>query len=240
MVRRGRVRRGSAETGITGICGSGIIEAVAELFLAGVVTAEGVVDGSLATRTTRVQPAGRTFSYLLHEGAPGAPRIAVTQDDVRAIQLAKAALYAGARLLMDRLGVDAVDEVRLAGAFGSHIDPVHAMVLGLIPDCDPAHVSSIGNAAGTGALLALLARDKRAEIEDVVRRVEKVETAVEPRFQAHFVEALAIPHGTAPSTHLARAVALPERRDPVTSRTRHGGPRRARPGRSAPRPEETR
>ena len=223
----------AAAVGVTGICGSGIIEAIAELFLAGVITADGVIDGSVAARTPRIVAEGRTFSYVLHEGSPGSPRIAITQDDVRAIQLAKAALYAGARLLMDQLGVDEVDEVRLAGAFGSHIDPMHAMVLGLIPDCDLAHVSSIGNAAGTGALLALLARDKRAEIESVVRRVEKVETAVEPRFQAHFVEALAIPHRSAPSTHLARAVALPARRDPATAGTRDGGRRRARPARSA-------
>ena len=156
------------------------------------------------------------------------PEIMITQDDLRAIQLAKAALYAGARLLMDNLGVDTVDEVRLAGAFGSHIDPMHAMVLGLIPDCDLAHVSSIGNAAGTGALAALLARDKRDEAEAVVRDVEKVETAVEPRFQAHFVEALAIPHRTAPPTFLSQAVALPQRR-PFDAGNRDGRRRTRRP-----------
>jgi uncharacterized 2Fe-2S/4Fe-4S cluster protein (DUF4445 family) len=217
-----------AELGITGICGSGIIEALAELFLAGVITTDGVIDGGLAARTPRVVPQGRTFSYVLHDGSP---RILVTQDDVRAIQLAKAALYAGARLLMDELGIETVDEVRLAGAFGSHIDPVHAMVLGLIPDCDLGRVTSIGNAAGTGALIALLARDARAEIEGVVRRVEKVETAVEPRFQEHFVEALAIPHRSAPSPFLAAAVALPERT--VAPSAREGGRRRARPARNA-------
>ena len=218
----------TAGTGITGICGSGIIEAVAELYLAGVVTADGVVDGSLTERSPRVVPSGRTFGYVLSDGAP---RIVVTQDDVRAIQLAKAALYAGARLLMDQLGVDSVDEVHLAGAFGSHIDPLHAMVLGLIPDCDREHVASIGNAAGTGALIALLAGDARAEIEAVVHRVGKVETAVEPRFQEHFVEALAIPHRTAPTPNLARAVALPERR-PASAGPREGR-RRARPARPA-------
>jgi uncharacterized 2Fe-2S/4Fe-4S cluster protein (DUF4445 family) len=198
-------------TGITGICGSGIIEVVAELFLAGVITADGVVDGSLAARTTRIVPDGRTFSYVLHEDAGGGPRIAITQNDVRAIQLAKAALYAGVRLLMDQLGVDAVAEIRLAGAFGSQIDPTHAMVLGLIPDCDLASVRSAGNAAGTGALIALLSGAARAEIEDVVRRVEKIETAVEPRFQEHFVEAMAFPHKTAAFPNLERVVALPQR-----------------------------
>ena len=142
------------------------------------------IDGALADRTPRVFADGRTFSYLLHEGTP---RLAITQDDVRAIQLAKAALYAGCRLLMDHLGIDTVDRIRLAGAFGAHIDPVHAMVLGLVPDCDPAQVTCAGNAAGTGARIALFNRAARGEIEQVVRRVEKIETALEPRFQEHFV-----------------------------------------------------
>jgi uncharacterized 2Fe-2S/4Fe-4S cluster protein (DUF4445 family) len=203
----------AAGVGITGICGSGIIEVIAELYLAGVITADGVIDGSLAARTPRVVADGRTFSYVLHDpsAAGGGPRILITQNDVRAIQLAKAALYAGARLLMDQLDRDTVDEVRLAGAFGSQIDPLHAMVLGLVPDCDLDRVRAAGNAAGTGALIALLSGAARREIEGVVRRVEKIETAVEPRFQEHFVEAMAIPHRTAPTTNLERAVELPPR-----------------------------
>ena len=204
---------GIADTGITGICGSGIIEVVAEMFLAGIVTEDGVIDGSLAARTPRIVSDGRTFSYILHEGAAesAGPRIAITQNDVRAIQLAKAALYAGVRLLMDQLAIDELDEIRLAGAFGSQIDPTHAMILGLIPDCDLAHVRSAGNAAGTGALIALLSGAARTEIEGVVRRVEKIETAVEPRFQEHFVEAMAFPHKTAAFPHLGSVVTLPER-----------------------------
>jgi uncharacterized 2Fe-2S/4Fe-4S cluster protein (DUF4445 family) len=138
-------------------------------------------------------------------------RILVTQNDVRAIQLAKAALYAGVRLLMDQLEVEAVDEIRLAGAFGSQIDPLHAMILGLVPDCDLGHVRAAGNAAGTGALIALLSGAARRDIERVVRRVEKIETAVEPRFQEHFVEAMAIPHRSAPNPNLERVVDLPAR-----------------------------
>ncbi len=211
----------AAGTGVTGICGSGIIEVIAELYLAGVITADGVIDGALAERTPRVVPDGRTFSYVLHDpGAADGPagtgdalglRILVTQNDVRAIQLAKAALYAGVRLLMDQLAVETVDEVRLAGAFGSQIDPLHAMVLGLVPDCDLGRVRAAGNAAGTGALIALLSGAARREIEAVVRRVEKIETAVEPRFQEHFIEAMAIPHRTAPSPNLERVVTLPAR-----------------------------
>ncbi len=203
----------TAGTGITGICGSGIIEVIAELFLAGVITADGIIDGALAARTQRVIPDGRTFAYVLHEGEPC---VVVTQSDVRAVQLAKAALYAGARLLMDAYGVDAVDEVRLAGAFGSHIDTTHAMVLGLVPDCDLARVRSVGNAAGAGALIALLSGAARREIETVVREVHKLETAIEPRFQEHFVDALAIPHRSAEYPNLARVVELPAR--PVAGR----------------------
>jgi uncharacterized 2Fe-2S/4Fe-4S cluster protein (DUF4445 family) len=219
--------------GVTGICGSGIIEVVAELFLAGVITQDGVIDGSLTARTPRVVADGRTFGYVLYEppSGSGRPRIVITQNDVRAIQLAKAALYAGARLLMDRLEVDTVNEVRLAGAFGSQIDPTHAMILGLIPDCDLAHVRAAGNAAGTGALIALLSGAARAEIEGVVRTVEKVETAVEPRFQEHFVEAMAFPHRTAGFPNLRRVVPLPEPRAGVAGSVptgTAGGPRRRR------------
>jgi uncharacterized 2Fe-2S/4Fe-4S cluster protein (DUF4445 family) len=192
-------------TGVTGICGSGIIEALAEMYLAGILRSDGTIDGARAAESPRVQADGRTFSYLLNAGEP---EIRIVQNDVRAIQLAKAALYAGARLLMDHLGIDHVDRITLAGAFGSHIDVKYAMILGLIPDCDLAKVSSAGNAAGTGARIALLNRAARAEIEQVVRRIEKIETAVEPRFQERFVAAMAIPHASAPYPHLAAVVNL--------------------------------
>ena len=178
-------------SGITGICGSGIIEVVAEMYLAGIINEDGVIDGSLAACSERIFAHGRTFSYLLHDGPQ---RIVVTQNDVRQVQLAKAALYAGIRLLQDRGGIDAIDRIRLAGAFGSHIDPKYAMVLGLIPDCGLDRVESAGNAAGMGALIALLNVSARAEIESAVDRIEKVETAMEPKFQQYFVDAMAIPH----------------------------------------------
>jgi uncharacterized 2Fe-2S/4Fe-4S cluster protein (DUF4445 family) len=109
------------------------------------------------------------------------------------------------------MGIDKVDRIRLAGAFGSHIDVKYAMVLGMIPDCDLSEVSSAGNAAGTGARIALLDQGSRQEIEQLVRRVEKIETAVEPRFQEFFVEAMAIPHLNAPFDNLRQVVKLPER-----------------------------
>jgi uncharacterized 2Fe-2S/4Fe-4S cluster protein (DUF4445 family) len=221
-------RAAAESTGVTGICGSGIVEVIAELYLAGVITPDGIVDGSLAARTPRIQPDGRTFSYLLHDGsADGRPRIVITQNDVRAIQLAKAALYAGVRLLMDHAGIETVDEIRLAGAFGSQIDTYHAMVLGLIPDADLSHVRAAGNAAGTGALIALVSRAARREIEAVARTVEKIETAVEPRFQEHFVDAMAFPHRTAPYPNLSAVVDLPRPADGGPD-GRTGEPRRRR------------
>ena len=177
--------------GVNGICGSGIIEAIAEMYLARLIDENGVIDGKMATRTSRLVPDDRTWSFVLYDGSP---KIAVTQNDVRQIQLAKAALYAGVKLLMDRAGLNSVDRIRLAGAFGSHIDPKYAMVLGLVPDCDLDKIESAGNAAGTGARIALLNSAARAEIEAVVREIEKIETAVEPKFQDYFVAAMAIPN----------------------------------------------
>jgi uncharacterized 2Fe-2S/4Fe-4S cluster protein (DUF4445 family) len=213
---------GIESVGVTGICGSGIIEAVAEMFLAGIIGADGLIDAELAARTPRIVSDGRVACYRLWEGAVP---IAIMQTDIRAIQLAKGALYAGARLLMDRLGVDHVERIKLAGAFGSYIDPKYAMVLGLIPDCRLDRVSAIGNAAGTGARMALVNRAHRAEVEALVRRVEKIETALESRFQEHFVHAMALPNGRDPFPHLAAAVALPARKEAGEGR-RRGGRRR--------------
>jgi uncharacterized 2Fe-2S/4Fe-4S cluster protein (DUF4445 family) len=215
--------------GVTGICGSGIIEAVAEMYLAGIVSEDGVIDGRLAQRSSRIVPDDRTWTFVIHEGHQ---RIVVTQNDVRQIQLAKAALYAGVKLLLDHAGVDNVDRIRLAGAFGSHIDPMYAMVLGLIPDCDLGAVESAGNAAGTGAAIALLDTSTRAEIEATVRDIEKIETAVEPRFQEYFVDAMAIPNKSDAFPQLFSVISgPPSNTRSVTSdngRPRRRGRRRAR------------
>ncbi|SHI36400.1 Uncharacterized 2Fe-2 and 4Fe-4S clusters-containing protein, contains DUF4445 domain [Palleronia salina] len=210
------------DTGITGICGSGIIEAVAEMRMAGLLDAGGLIANAEQAGTDRMQPDGRTQAYVIHDD--GDRRITVTQGDIRAIQLAKSALYAGARLLMDERGVDRVGRVVLAGAFGAHISPLHAMVLGMIPDVPLDRVTSAGNAAGTGARIALLNLAARSEIESTVRRIHKVETAIEPRFQEHFVAANAIPHATDPFPELRKIATLP---DPSFNTSgREGGRRR--------------
>jgi uncharacterized 2Fe-2S/4Fe-4S cluster protein (DUF4445 family) len=199
-----------SDTGVTGICGSGIIEVVAEMYLAGVVSTDGVVDGALEGKTNRIKKDGRTWSYVLHEtDNPEASDVVITQTDVRQIQLAKAALYAGIKLLMDEMGVTSVDRIRLAGAFGSHISVSHAMVLGLIPDCDLEQVTSAGNAAGAGARMALLDRNARLEIADTIAKAERIETALADDFQAHFVGAMGLPHQSDSFPNLFSSVAPP-------------------------------
>jgi len=215
-------------TGITGICGSGIIEVLAEMYLAEILTADGVVNGAKAAISPRIEADGRTFAYRVSDN------VVVTQNDVRAIQLAKAALHAGFRLLMDKMALKSVDRVVLAGAFGTHIDPKYAMVLGMIPDCALENVRAAGNSAGTGARMALLNKGARREIEAVVRDIEKIETAVEASFQDQFVKAMAIPHQSEPYEKLSQAVDLPVREltpdeaPAIESGRRRGGRRRSR------------
>jgi uncharacterized 2Fe-2S/4Fe-4S cluster protein (DUF4445 family) len=219
----------TATTGVTGICGSGIIEAVAEMRMAGLVDPGGLIGGPEQTGTVRCIKTGRTHDYVLHDGtADGGPLITVTQGDIRAIQLAKAALYAGAKLLMDEMGVDTVDRVTLAGAFGAHISPKHAMVLGMIPDVKLDRVVSAGNAAGTGARIALCNVGSRSAIEATVHRIHKVETAIEPRFQEHFVNASAIPNAVDTFPELSKIVTLPQVSFNTSGSGGDGGRRRRR------------
>jgi uncharacterized 2Fe-2S/4Fe-4S cluster protein (DUF4445 family) len=198
------------------------------LYLSGILRVDGTFDPAMVERTPRLVLEGRTYSYVLFEpasdgtqagglasstgsnGSKGAT-LRITQGDIRAIQLAKAALRAGIDLLMNHSGFTEVDDVRLAGAFGSHIDPVYALVLGLVPDCRVEAVRSSGNSAGSGAVRALLSAAARHEMETVVAGVTKIETALEPAFQELFVGAMGFPHTSAPSPHLAAVIKLPER-----------------------------
>jgi uncharacterized 2Fe-2S/4Fe-4S cluster protein (DUF4445 family) len=203
-----------AALGATGICGSAIIEVVAELFMAGLVRPDGRFDDIAAT--PRLHWDGPKAEYVLataDQTATGHP-IVVTQDDIRNVQLAKAALYAGCKLLLRRRGVERPDRIVLAGAFGSYIDPTHAMVLGLFPDCDLANVHAVGNAAGDGARIALLNRTRRHEAALAARRVEYVETAIDPFFQEEFVAAIHLPNMTDSFPHLDALGVLPARRQP--------------------------
>lgn len=213
----------------TGICGSGIIEAVAELFMAGILKSDGrfneswtsgvgsgesvrVANSPLPTPYLRFN--GRKAEYILATADQTAfgREIVITQDDVRNIQLAKAALYAGCKLLMRRRGVARVDKVVLAGAFGSYIDPLHAMVLGMFPDCDLSRVVAVGNAAGDGARIALLNKSRRAESAQAARRVHYIETAIDPHFQEEFVNAMHLPNRVDSFPHLEALGVLPDER----------------------------
>jgi uncharacterized 2Fe-2S/4Fe-4S cluster protein (DUF4445 family) len=199
------------KSGVTGICGSGIIEAVAELRMAGLMDESGLIGSAEATGSSRCIPEGRTYSYLIYDQSDeDGPLISVSQNDIRAIQLAKSALYAGARLLMDKMKIEKVDRVVLAGAFGAHISSKHAMVLGMIPDVPLDKVQSAGNAAGTGARIALCNISSRNDIEAMVGKIEKIETAIEPQFQDHFVAANAIPHKLDTFPELSKVVELPK------------------------------
>ncbi len=186
-----------------GICGSGIIDVAAELFKAGLLLADGRFSKEVACPRLRPDVKGK-LEYVLAWGDETATGqdIVITQKDIRAIQLAKAALYAGVTLLMRRLGINRIDRVILAGAFGSYINVESALILGLFPDCAVEQVQVVGNAAGEGAKQALFDRCKREEAARIARMVEFVETAVDPDFSTHFADAMYFPHRTDTFPHI--------------------------------------
>jgi len=189
-------------TGAKGICGSGIIDAAAELYRAGVIDKSGRFRTDLTTPRLRATDGKPEFVIAWPEETTLGEAITINQKDVRSVQLAKGALYAGAKLMMKRLGIAKLDRVILAGAFGSYIDKTEAMILGMFPDCDLDHVSSVGNAAGDGARIALLNRDKRLEADVVARQVEYLELTLEKGFQEEFMAAMFIPHLSDAFPHL--------------------------------------
>ncbi|HEY3426162.1 MAG TPA: ASKHA domain-containing protein [Negativicutes bacterium] len=201
----GEVSTGNAapENLAKGICGSGIIDAVAELFKAGLIDSEGRFNKIFECPRIRKDAAGRMEYVLAWSGETAIGQdITITQKDVRAVQMAKAALYAGAKILMGKKGVNKVDTVILAGAFGSYIDRENALVIGLFPDCDLENVIAVGNAAGQGAKLALMDSNKRLEAEEVAGFMQFVETAAEEDFQTHFYDAMYFPHARDSFSHI--------------------------------------
>ena len=183
--------------GVTGICGSGIIEAVAEMRLAGLLDANGLIGSAAQTGSNRCTSSERTNSYLLY--SDNKVSLSITNMDIRAIQLAKAALHASCKILLEKSRVNRIDSIFLAGAFGSQISPEHALIIGLVPDAQVSQIVASGNSAGAGAIIALLDVSSRREISSLVRKVHKIETAVEPSFQKHFVEGSSFPNNS--STH---------------------------------------
>lgn len=215
----------TAKTGVTGLCGSAIVEIVGEMVRAGIVSPDGIIRAPAnVSEEKRLIPNGRTFSYVVKQDGP---HLAITQNDIRAIQLAKSALYAGVKLLLDKAGLHSISDIRLAGAFGSYIDTPYALLLGLIPDTEHERVKGVGNAAGQGALMALLDMSERTKIEQLVLEIEKIETALEPEFQTHFVNAMGIPNSVDPfvATRKHFAMAPLEVRATSGAKKRRGGRR---------------
>ena len=193
--------------GVTGICGSGIIEAVAEMRLAGLLDANGLIGSTAQTGSNRCTSSERTNSYLLH--SDNKVSLSITNMDIRAIQLAKAALHASFKILLEKSRVNRIDSILLAGAFGSQISPEHALIIGLVPDAQVSQIVASGNSAGAGAIIALLDVSSRKEISSLVRKVHKIETAVEPSFQKHFVEGSAFPDNCSSHPELFKIKELP-------------------------------
>jgi uncharacterized 2Fe-2S/4Fe-4S cluster protein (DUF4445 family) len=185
-----------------GICGSAIIDVVAELFRNRVINQGGAFNKNIPTPRLRISAEGPEFVVAWKDQTSIGKDITITQQDIRNVQLAKGALYAGAKLMMKKLGIEKLDQVILAGAFGTYINAEAAMILGMFPDCDLRNVHAVGNAAGDGARIALLNRDKRAEADEIARKVEYIELTIEHDFQKEFIDALSFPHAKDPFPHL--------------------------------------
>lgn len=189
-----------------GICGSAIIDAVAELFRAGIVDSRGKFKKDLDSRRVREGENGWEYIIAWADETSIGRDIPMTQQDVRQIQLAKAALFTAARTLLKRSGLQSPDKIILAGGFGSYIDKEKAMLIGLIPDCKLENVYAVGNAAGDGARIALLNVEKRNEIDTVTRKVERFELPTDPEFQNQFMLATSFPHMSEPFEHIAHLI----------------------------------
>jgi uncharacterized 2Fe-2S/4Fe-4S cluster protein (DUF4445 family) len=191
---------------VKGICGSAIIDAVAEIFRVGIIDSRGRFQRGLETPRIREGASGLEYVIAWANETSIGRDIPITQQDVRQIQLAKAALFTAARTLLKRTGLQSPDKIILAGGFGSYIDKEMAMLIGLIPDCPLENVYAVGNAAGDGARIALLNIEKRREIETVTRRVERFELPTDPEFQNQFMMATSLPHMSEPFPHIAHLI----------------------------------
>jgi len=202
---------------VKGICGSAIIDSVAELFRAGIVDSRGKFKKNLDTKRVREGESGWEYVIAWKEETSIGRDIPITQQDVRQIQLAKAALFTAARTLLKRMKLESPDKIILAGGFGSYIDKEKAMLIGLIPDCELDKVYAVGNAAGDGARIALLNIEKRNEIDLVTRKVERFELPTDPEFQNQFMLATSFPHMSEPFPHIAHLI--PHRKeDPLAKK----------------------
>ena len=202
-----------------GICGSAALDTLAELFRAGIVRGSGAFDPGVATDRLRRNPDTGQNEFVLarKEETLIGRDIVITQNDIRQIQLAKAAIYTGCKLMLRRIGLERPERIKIAGAFGNHIDIRRAEMLGLFPDCPVERVTAVGNAAGDGCRMALLDRKKRLEADRIARQVEYVELTLLKDFQEQLIDAIHIPHMTDVFPHL-------QDRPMATSADRPAGP----------------
>jgi uncharacterized 2Fe-2S/4Fe-4S cluster protein (DUF4445 family) len=191
-----------------GICGSGILDVLAEVYSAGIISKSGVFAKMQKSKRFRRDPDTNQPEFVLAwaEETSIGKDIVIMQKDIRQIQLAKGALYAGCKLMMRKMGLDKVDKVKIAGAFGTHVDPTKALIIGLFPDCEIDKIQCVGNAAGDGCRAALLNREKRVEADWCSRNVEYIELSLEKDFQQQFMEAMQLPHMTDEFPHLKGVV----------------------------------
>lgn len=192
-----------------GICGSGILDILAQLFLAGIVNKSGAFSAD-AQRTARFRENPQTgikeFVLAWANETVIARDIVITQKDIRQIQIAKASIYAGCKLMLRRLNLSTADRIKIAGAFGTHVDRKLAMVMGMFPDSPLENVSSVGNAAGDGCRIVLLDRKKRIEADRICRSLNYIELTLEKDFQQELVEATQLPHMTDIFPHIRKGM----------------------------------
>jgi len=189
-----------------GICGSAIIDLVAEMFRVGILDGRGRFKPGM--NKTRIREGENGPEYVVawaRETSIGRD-IHISIKDIRQIQLAKGALYVAARTLLKEYGLERPDKLILAGGFGSVIDKTKAMVIGMIPDLPLEDVYAVGNAAGDGARIALLNVEKRREAGQVARTVRRYELPTDPEFQNQFMLAMNLPHMIDPFPHIAHLI----------------------------------
>ena len=193
------------DIGANGLCGSGIIDAVGELYKAGILASNGKFNMGISSRRLRRDSKGEPEFVIAWKNETCIDSdITMTIDDVRNVQLAKAAVYSGIQVLLDKLGREKPEKVILAGAFGSHLDLRRSLMIGLVQDVGLANIRSVGNSAGDGARMALMNRAKRDEAEQIARKIHYVELTNEASFVPHFVDATLLPHKKHPFPSLVR------------------------------------
>lgn len=179
-----------------GICGSGIIDILAEMLRTGIMDTSGRISPRM--NTPRIRKTEGIMEYVVAWSSESSSKsdIVITQRDVRELQKGKAAMFAGAKILLDKMGLtpEEVSKVYMAGAFGTYIERESAIRIGMIPEFHLSTIEQVGNAAGTGARMALISKSARSEAQTIQEKVQYVELATDPHYQKAYIDALMFPH----------------------------------------------